>query len=189
MKRVLGIGLVGAVVSVAIARFARNKPPMSVAGQVDLGLGDRTNGWWVRLVLDAFRYLETDYGYALAEVQMHFKGNFIRYRGPVFEFVTEYDPDATRSISAELWLVADIDRDGPRYAVTYPRVIDVNRLLRARKPKLQLPETRPPRLDRDVVAEAVAVWAHGLQEAAADVLAGAWPADVPIQASGDINER
>jgi hypothetical protein len=60
MKRVLGIGLVGAVASIAIARLARNKPPLSVVGQVDLGLGDRENGWWVRLVLDAFRFLETD---------------------------------------------------------------------------------------------------------------------------------
>jgi hypothetical protein len=189
MKRVLGIGLVGAVASVAIARVARKHAPMSVAEQVDLGLRNRKNGWWVRLVLDAFHFLETDYGYALAEIQMHFKGNFIRYRGPAFEFVTEYDPDATRSIGAELWLVSDIDRDGPRDSVPYPRVIDVNRLLRARKPELPLPESRPLRLDRDSVSKAVAIWAHGLQEAAADVLEGAWSGDVAIQTSSDINER
>jgi hypothetical protein len=188
MKRVLGIGLAGAVASVAIARLARKHAPMSVAEQVDLGLRGRENGWWVRLVLDSFRYLETDYGYSLAEVQMHFKGNFIRYRGPVFEFVTEYDPHATRSVGAELWLVADLDRDGPSEPVAYPRVIDVNRLLRARKPEFPLLETRPPHLDRDIVSKAVAMWAYGLREAAADVLAGAWPNDVAIQTSGDINE-
>ena len=189
MKRVLGIGLVRTVASVAIARLAHKHAPMTVAEQVDAGLRDHENGWWVRLVLDAFRFLETDYGYELAEVQMHFKGNYIRYRGPVFEFVTEYDPDATRSIGAGLWLVSDIDRDGPPDSVTYPRVIDVNRLLRARKPELPLPESRPLRLDPDLVAKAVAMWAHGLQEAAADVLEGAWPGEVAIQTSGDINER
>jgi len=87
MKRLVGIALVGAAaVWVALARFLRDRPPSSLAEQIEVGLRD-PSGWWVRLVLDAFGYLESEYGYALSEVQMHFRGNFIRYRGPVFDFV------------------------------------------------------------------------------------------------------
>ena len=41
----------------------------------------RRNGWWVKLVLEAFRYLDRDFGFALGEVRMHFRGNYVRYEG------------------------------------------------------------------------------------------------------------
>jgi hypothetical protein len=150
---------------------------MPLADQVELALRDRGSGWWVRLVLDAFRYLETDFGYSLAEVRMHFRGNYIRYRGPVFEFVTDYDPEDTRSIGAELWVVEDLAREGRYQSIGHPRAFDVNRLLRARDPGLPLPATIRARLDPDDVSKAVATWAQGLRELAPDVLAGAWPDD------------
>lgn len=183
MRRVLGLGLVAAVGLATASRWlraARKKPPLSVAEQVDRGLRDRAAGWWVRLVLDAFGYLESDFGYRLVEVQMHFKGNYIKYRGPVFEFITTYDPEATRSIGAELWAVEDLGRDRDDDAATHPRAIDVNRLLRARNATLLLPETMPPHLGVGNVTAAVTTWAQGLRELAPDVLAGAWPDGVGI---------
>jgi hypothetical protein len=143
--------------------------PGPIDEQVRRGLRDAVAGWWVRLVLDAFEYLVSQYGYELVEVQMHFKGNYIAYRGPVFEFVIEYDPEATHSIGASLWVAADLG-GGRR-----PRVFDVNRLLAARDPALQVPELWLPEIHRSTVAEAVGTWARGLRELAPDVLAGAWP--------------
>ena len=179
MKRILTAGVLGTIVSIAIARWTRSRPAPSIAEQVEAGLRDTRDGWWVRHVLDAFRFLETDYGYALAEVQMHFKGNYIRYRGPAFVFVIEYDPEATRSIGAEFWVVDDEPPGDQAELIPRGQVIDVNRLLRARDPGRLLPETQPSRLDQDHVTDAVTAWAQGLRELASDVLAGAWPADLP----------
>lgn len=181
----LGYGLVGAAtVWIAFARFFRNRQSFSLAEQVEIGLRDPQASWWVRLVLDSFGYLEEEFGYSLAEVQMHFKGNSIGYRGPAFEFVTYYDPDATRSIGASLWVVADLRPTGPGELITFPRVIQVNKLLHARDPDRSLPDTAPRRLDRDYVSWAVGTWAQGLRDLAPDVLAGAWPLDVTIPQSG-----
>ncbi|MEI7743976.1 MAG: hypothetical protein WCK58_09535 [Chloroflexota bacterium] len=151
---------------------------MSLEEQVASGLRDRACGWWVRLVFDSFGYLETDFGYSLAEVRLHFRGNYIQYRGPVYEFVTEYDPDDTQSIHANLWLVADLDPEGQGEGIRFPRVLDVNRLLLARNPDLPLAAPMPSHLDRATVSDAIATWARGLRELAPDVLAGAWPEDV-----------
>ncbi len=148
------------------------RTPKPIEEQVRRGLRDSAAGWWVRLVLDAFGYLESDFGYALVEVRMHFKGNYIKYRGPVFDFVITFDPDATRSIGAELWVWADIERGA------HPRAFAVNRLLQARDPAFGVPETMPAQLGRSNVSEAVATWARGLRELAPDVLAGAWPDEV-----------
>jgi hypothetical protein len=164
--------------------FLRDQPTRSLAEQIEVGLRDPQGGWWVRLVLDSFGYLEEEYEYSLAEVQMHFKGNYIRYRGPVFEFVTEYDPDATRSISASLWVVADLGPTGPGEPISFPRVIQVNELLHARDLNRTLPDTMPPHLDRDYVSWAVGTWAQGLRELAPDVLGGVWPPDITIPQSG-----
>jgi hypothetical protein len=137
-------------------------------------------GWWVALVLDAFGYLISDYGYTLDEVRLHFKGNYIRYRGPVFDFITDYDPESTRSISAELWVRADHEPGGLPVEARHPRAFDVNRLLTARDPSLPLPDRMPAHLDRGRVAAAVATWARGLRELAPDVLAGDWPTGVEV---------
>ena len=184
MRRLVGVGLIGAAtVWLALTRLLRDRPRLSLTEQIDHGLRD-PSGWWVRLVLDAFRYLETEYGYALAEVQMHFKGNYIRYRGQVFEFVMEYDPEATRSIGALLWLVSDLrpERQGER--LTYPRVIQINELLRSRDRDRPLPDTSPRQLDRDYVSWAVVTWAEALRELAPDVLAGAMPTAIEFPLSG-----
>ena len=155
----------------------RNRPK-SVDEQVRAGLKDHVAGWWVELVLREFDFLVDDYGYALAKVFLHFKGYGVTFRGPVFEFTTGYDPEATHSIDAKLRLVADPPRDGAKVGSGRPTVIDVNRLLLARDPSFPIPETMPARLDRAHVADAVATWARGLRELAPDVLAGGWPEGV-----------
>jgi hypothetical protein len=158
-----------------------------ITGQVRFGLQDRDSGWWVALVLDAFSYLESDFGYELAEVQMHFKGNYIVYQGPLLRFVTTYEPDSTRSIGAEFWIDADkVPGAGPLPPASdqsdvppSPVAFDVNRLLHARDPELRLPELAPRRLDKTNVADAIAIWARGLRELAPDVLEGTWPEGIP----------
>lgn len=164
VRRLIGLGLAAGAVAGGLNIARRRQPPKSLEEQVRDGLKDPVAGWWVELVLDAFGYLVAEFGYSLAEVQMHFKGNYIVYRGPVFEFHTEYDPDATHSINAELWVVTDAARDAGSVVARHPRAIDVNRLLRARDSSLPLPDTTPARLDRARVAEAVAIWAQGLRE-------------------------
>ncbi len=72
---------------------------------------------------------------------LHFKGYGVTFRGPVFEFTTGYDPEATHSIDAKLRLVADRPRDGAKVGSGAPTVIDVNRLLPARDPSFPIPET------------------------------------------------
>jgi hypothetical protein len=178
MRRLIGFGLAVGGVALSLRVIRRQKAPLTVDEQVHKGLTNPVAGWWVRSVLDAFEYLITDFGYALHEVQMHFKGTYIVYRGPVFELVTGYDPEATHSINAELWVAADLGRRDGDAVARHPRAFDVNRLLGARDPSLRLPETMPARLDQAVVREAVAVWARGLRELAPDVLAGDWPTDI-----------
>jgi len=141
-----------------------------IAKQIRRGLDDGEDGWWVQLVLDAFNYLVTDFGYTLAEVQMHFRGNYIVYRGPVFELVIEYDPEDGHYVNAQLWSVSDLD-GGRR-----PRMIDVNSLLLARDPEFAAPETTLRGVwDREQVTDAVEMWARGLRALAPDVLSGSWP--------------
>jgi hypothetical protein len=160
----------------------------AIVEQVRFGLQDRDSGWWVALVFDAFGYLETDFGYELAEVRMHFKGNYIVYQGPVFRFVTSYEPESTRSIGAEFWIDADkvpgAEPRAPESAQSdvppSPVAFDVNRLLHSRDPELRLPELTPRRLDRTNASDAIAIWARGLRELAPDVLEGAWPVGIPV---------
>ena len=163
--------------------FLSDAPDASqpIGEQVRFGLKGR-DGWWVALVLDAFSYLETDFGYELAEVQMHFKGNYIVYQGRLFRFVTSYEPESTRSIGAEFWIDADkvpgADRrpePPPSDIPPSPIAFDVNSLLRSRDPMLRLPDSTPAHLDRTKVADAIAVWAGGLRELAPDVLEGTLP--------------
>lgn len=178
MRRLIGFGLAAAGAAFGLRVARGRKAPKAIDEQVREGLMDPVAGWWVRSVRDAFEYLVTDFGYSLDEVRTHFKGNYIVYRSPVFELHIEYDPEATHSINAELWVAADLGRNDEEVIARHPRAFDVDRLLRARDPSLPLPETMPARLDRAVVTEAVAVWARGLRELAPDVLAGDRPTDI-----------
>jgi hypothetical protein len=180
MKRSLIIGSLLAVPLAVRALAFRRSTPKPIEEQVRDGLRGR-DGWWVRRVLEAFDYLVTDFGYSLDEVQMHFKGNSVVYRGPVFLLHIDYDPEATRSIGAELWVAADVRGDGVIHGAPHPRALDVNAVLRARSPDLRIPDTMPTRLTRDLVSDAIEVWARGLRELAPDVLRGTWPEGVAVR--------
>ena len=159
--------------------------PKSIDEQVRAGLRNHVAGWWVELVLREFAFLVDDYGYTLDEVYLHFKGYAVKFRGPVFRFVTEYDPEASHFIGAELWLVDGLPGGGAEFNTPlldgrgyHPTVIDVNRLLLGRDPSFPVPENLPVRLDRAYVTDAVATWSRGLRELAPDVLSGEWPEGV-----------
>lgn len=143
-------------------------PP--IQDQIDEALADGLHGWWVAEVLDAFGYLESEFGYRLTKVYLHFRGTFLLYEGPTFDFVIEYDPDDSGSVHAGFWVRQDADSQ------VEPMFIPVNDVLRARDPALQLPDPQRSHLEIAEVREATSVWAVGLKELAPDVLRGDWPA-------------
>jgi len=112
-------------------------------------------GWWARLVLERFAFLE-ERGYALDEVHFHQQGNFIRYSGPRLDVYLDYEPESTRSFSADLF-----DRDAERF-------IPIDKLIRDRDATVEF----PPRdvLDPASVSENVRFWASALNAMADEVL-------------------
>ena len=145
-----------------------------IPAAIKLIVSDPDDGWWFRAVLEAFAYLESEFGFRLDQVHQHFRGNFVRYEGPAFDLVIEHDPDDTGHVGAELWVHADL-----RPAVEHARAFAVNDLLRSRDPNMKLPDLRRGGCSRDEALDAVATWATGLRDLAPDVLRGAWPASVP----------
>jgi hypothetical protein len=136
---------------------------------------DPDDGWWFGGVFDAFGYLETEFGFRLDEVRQHFRGNYVWYRGPVFDLALEHDPEDSGHVSAHLWVHADVT------ASEHPRAFAVNDLLRSRDPEARLPDLRRGGQTPDEALDALATWASGLRTLAPDVLRGDWPTDVPFR--------
>ena len=163
-------GIVIAVLGLRRAeRAAAEAENVPIQDQIDRALADPLDGWWVAEVLDAFGYLEPEFGYRLTKVYLHFRGTSLWYEGPVFDFVIEHDPDDTGSIHADLWVHQDRDSQ------VEPMVFAVNDVLRARDPGLPLPDPQRSHLEKAEVLEAITIWAVGLRELAPDILRGAWP--------------
>lgn len=144
-----------------------------VLTEVAKGLADSEHGWWVAAVLDAFGFLEQDFGYELASVFLHFRGTSLTYTRPENELSLTHDPEDTGRVFGSFTrrpLPADVDRS--------PEWLTVNRLLRSRDPSLVLPDPTRTHLDRAAVLDALTVWSHGLRDLAPDVLRGDWP-DLP----------
>lgn len=135
---------------------------------------DPVDGWWFGAVFDAFGYLERDFGFRLDRVHQHFRGNFVRYEGSIFDLVVEHDPDDTGHVRAELLVRADLLPN-----VAHPRAFSVNDLLSSRDPDLRLPDLRRGGYGRKEAVDALATWATGLRYLASDVLSGSWPEDIP----------
>jgi hypothetical protein len=145
-----------------------------IPAAIKLVVSDPNDGWWFQGVLNAFAYLDSEFGFRLDQVHQHFRGNFVRYEGPAFDLVIEHDPDDTGHVRAELWVRADL-----KPGVEHPRAFAVNDLLRSRDPNMKLPDLRRGGFSQDEALDALVTWANGLRALAPDVLRGAWPADVP----------
>jgi len=147
-----------------------------IPAAIKLIVSDPSDGWWFTGVLDAFAFLESEFGFRLDEVHQHFRGNFVRYESPAFDLVIEHDPDDTGHVGAELWVHPDL-----KPPVEHPRTFAVNDLLRSRDPDRKLPDLRRGGYSQDEALDALATWATGLRDLAPDVLRGAWPAAVPVR--------
>jgi hypothetical protein len=165
--------VIAMLMALRLGRAVPNPEESPIQDQIDRAVADRRHGWWVAEVLEAFGYLESDFGYRLTKVHLHFRGTFLYYEGSTFDVVIEYDPEDTGSVHAELWVHVD-----QASRVMHPRAFTVNDVLRARDPALQLPDPRRGHLEQAAVREAVSVWAAGLKELGPDVLRGAWPVGV-----------
>jgi hypothetical protein len=141
--------------------------------QIEQAVTDPHDGWWFRAVLDGFAYLESEFEYRLDEVYQHFRGNYVRYSGLVFDLVIEHDPDDTGHVWAEFWV-----RDDLRPEIQDPRAFAVNDVLRVRDPAMRLPDLKRSHTSRTQALEAIEVWSVGLRRLAPDVLRGVWPHDV-----------
>ena len=154
----------------------RGRRPDDLTTLVERAVSDRRHGWWFRAVFEAFAFLESDFGYTLAQVHQHFRGNYVSYDGPAFDFVIDHDPESSGSISAELWVHAD-----QHGHVEHPRAFAVNDVLRSLDPAIRLPDTERFPNTKAEVLEAITLWSAGLRDVGADVLRGAWPRDIPMQ--------
>jgi hypothetical protein len=146
------------------------RDPATVAKDIKRGRTDKVNGWWISEVLDRFGFLESDFGYQVDEVFMHFRGSHVRFAGAVYDLVICYDPEDTGHMFADLWMRDDLAGD-----TAHPRTLAVNDVLRSRQPWVVLPDTRHGNLERSQVLGAIYTWSAGLRDAAPDVIRGAWP--------------
>ena len=154
--------------------MARTNDPGSadIPAAISLIRSDPTDGWWFGGVFDAFGYLESEFGFRLDQVQQHFRGNSVWYRGPVFDLALGHDPEDTGHVSGDLWVHADL------WVEEHPRAFAVNDILRSRDPQARLPDLRRGGQTRDEALDALAIWGTGLRTLAPDVLRGDWPAGV-----------
>jgi len=143
-----------------------------VRAQIEQGLDD-PEGWWVRAVLSTFESIARDFGYEIEKVHMHFRGNFVWYRGGRYRIALELDRDSG-SLTGELWILEDLG------ALAHPRAISFASLLstRAETDDWEPPDD-PKALTESSVRDVLEHWAAGLRTYAPDVLAGEIPAGVP----------
>ena len=147
-----------------------NRRSADVDALVRQALADPDSGWWFAAVLEAFDYLESEFGYCLAAVHRHFRGDFVRYEGPTLEVVISYDPEDTGHIGAELWAREDLRVEPQQF-----RSVTVNHVLRGCDPTLRLPEITRGNKSRAEALDALDTWSVGLRVAAPDVLLGESP--------------
>ncbi len=126
-------------------------------------------------MLDRFHYIETDFGYRVDEVFLHFRGSHVRFAGDVFDLVVGYDPQDTGRMHAELWSRVDFASE-----VDHPRALALNDVLAVRDPSATLPDPLRGNFERSEVLSAISTWARLLRVQAPDVLRGVWPEGVPI---------
>ena len=123
---------------------------------------------WVDAVEREFAFLVSEFGFSGPDVELHFRGNVVKFQRPLFSVEVELHED-TRFLGCELWFTA----------TDPPLVLPVWRLLELRA---GVGEWRPPQgdavLDPTAVARYVQKVARGLRDHAADVLAGSVPADI-----------
>ena len=129
-------------------------------------------GWWVRVVLDSIEYLVSDYGYQVEAVEMHFRGNYVWFRGSTYRISILYDPDS-RDLAASLWAIGDIE------SWSRVRSLAVYALLNSRDPGSEYRSPTPDHdLTREEVKSTIQIWAKGLRELTPDILSGAWAGNV-----------
>jgi hypothetical protein len=143
-----------------------------VQAQIDLALRDQ-DGWWVRAVLSAFDVIAKDFDYSVEKVRMHFRGNYVWYRGSIYRIALELDRESSVLIG-ELWLLEDLGR------AVHPRVLSIPNLLEIRAPTQEWqPRDSRHGLTEDEVRSVLERWAVGLVTLAPEILAGELPADAP----------
>jgi hypothetical protein len=131
------------------------------------------HGWWVKAVLTAFHFLETDFAYRLEEVRLHFRGDYISYDGSVYQLSLGYDSEESGDCTAHLIVLADMT------ARARPRWLSIPLLLEAVAPGQDWGRARSiGPLTNVQVQTLLELWASGLQAHAPNILRGAW-ADVP----------
>lgn len=137
-----------------------------VSAALDEGRRDRRVGWWLDLVTDEFAYLQSEFGYVIDEVLLHFRGDMIRFSGSRYSVEVTYGDDDRFVGCTLVW--PDGGQNGSSVAVP------VWRLLQALQPSgdWQPPEVGP-RLSHSTVREVTKRWARALQVEASPVLAGA----------------
>lgn len=88
-----------------LSRGAGTPPPSQLLRRLVTNRVERSylrrDGWWADLILDEFDFVN-DYGYLLAEVTLHFRGNAIRFTGPNGELTFTYAPEDGGWFAAEL---------------------------------------------------------------------------------------
>jgi hypothetical protein len=115
----------------------------------------KRDGWWAELILDEFDFLEK-YGFDLAEVNFHFRGNFIRFLAPHGELVFDYAAEDGGWFGAELRVGLPADEPG----------ISLDEVLAGRKSN-----SRRRSDDHAQVATIIRRWAAALRDRAPELLA------------------
>lgn len=111
------------------------------------------DAWWIEHALKCFRFLTEECVYELAEVRQHFRGDHIRWHGPVVDVVLGYAAE-------EGILHADLWPSGSNMTAT----ISISELLGTIEPSVDwsAPTTVEP-LGRDVVEVILTRWALGMK--------------------------
>lgn len=120
---------------------------------------------WRTSVTDSFGYLVTEFGYTTPDIQMHFRGNLIQHVGPTYTLRNMLDTETG-------WIDCHLvyDTDSTLFELPIWRLLETRVGQRGWRP--------PPIgsfIDAPLVRSLIPMWASGLKEHAADVLAGGDP--------------
>ncbi len=130
--------------------------PVSGA-QLHYELG-QPNGWFAQAAMDAFGFLESEYGYALDRVDLHYRGFMVWYRSTAYLVSIEYDP-GTHARNVVAFVAEDLRPGGQP-----PRVFSIPRVLQERAPTgAWIAPIDPARPIPQQVHEILGRWASGVR--------------------------